>query len=284
MNGGEDARHALCVLFVCLLIGQPSSRAAEQSVSQSGSQSVSVLCCEYVCGKHLSVCLCPRHFLLVGRLGKRPPVPLVRRVAAAVLVMVVLVVEYGPVEDEVVLVSLPEEEVLEEAAQVGVVRAVLKAQAAAVVQIRHELEWEVFAEYFDGRGHFLLHDLLVLLLLGVGLEPLPRQTPTVEVHQHVTQRLQIVASRLFDSEVCVDGCVSSGAGEVLVFAVGDVLLRLGVAVLLGQSEIDDVHNLCLLAESDEEVVGLDIAMDEVLGVDVLDAVQHLVGEHECGFE
>ena len=41
-------------------------------------------------------------------------------------------------------------------------------------------------------------------------------------------------------------------------------------VLLGQAEVDHVEQMRLLAAADEEVVRLDVAMDEVLGVKVLD--------------
>ena len=44
----------------------------------------------------------------------------------------------------------------------------------------------------------------------------------------------------------------------------------GVAVLLGQAEVDDVDQVALLPQTHEEVVRLHVSVDEVLGVDVLD--------------
>lgn len=82
----------------------------------------------------------------------------------------------------------------------------------------------------------------------------------------------------------VDGGVTRRAREVLVLTVGDVLVRLGVAVLLGETEVDHVHDLGALAQADEEVVGLDVAVDEVLRVAVLEAAQQLVGDHQHGLE
>lgn len=76
---------------------------------------------------------------------------------------------------------------------------------------------------------------------------------------------------LTDAQVGVDGGVAGRAGQVLVFPVGDVLVGAGVPVLLGQPEVDDVHQVALLPQSHEEVVGFDVPVDEVLGVDVLDA-------------
>ena len=58
--------------------------------------------------------------------------------------------------------------------------------------------------HLDGRGHLLLADLLVLLLLGGGLEALPRQAAPQEVHQHVAQRLDVVPPALLDAQVRVD--------------------------------------------------------------------------------
>ena len=78
-------------------------------------------------------------------------------------------------------------------------------------------QYAYLAEHLDRGRHLLLADLLVLLLLGGGLEPLPGQGAPVEVHQHVAQALHVVPPALFDPEVGVDGGVPSRAGQVLVF-------------------------------------------------------------------
>lgn len=69
----------------------------------------------------------------------------------------------------------------------------------------------------------------------------------------------------------VDGSVSSRAGQVLVLSVGDVKVRLRVAVLLSETKVDDVDLVASFADAHEEIVGLDIAVDEVARMDVLDA-------------
>ena len=76
---------------------------------------------------------------------------------------------------------------------------------------------------------------------------------------------------LTNAQVGVDGGVAGSASQVLVFPVGDVLVGAGVPVLLGQAEVNDVHQVALLPQPHEEVVGLDVPVDEVLGVDVLNA-------------
>ena len=82
----------------------------------------------------------------------------------------------------------------------------------------------------------------------------------------------------------VDGGVTSGTGQVLVLSVRDVEVGLGVPVLLGETEVDHVDLVAPLADTHEEVVGLDVAVDEALGVNVLDAADELVGEQENGLE
>lgn len=49
----------------------------------------------------------------------------------------------------------------------------------------------------------------------------------------------------------VDGGVPRGSGEVLVLSVRDVKVSLGVSVLLGESEVDDVDLISSLADSHE---------------------------------
>jgi hypothetical protein len=63
-----------------------------------------------------------------------------------------------------------------------------------------------------------------------------------------------------------------------------VEVGLRVTVLLGQAEIDNVDLVTTLADAHEEVVGLDITVDEGLGVDVLDAGDELVGQKQDGLQ
>ena len=78
----------------------------------------------------------------------------------------------------------------------------------------------------------------------------------------------------------VDRGITSSAGQVLVLSVRDVEVSLRVTVLLGKTKINDVDLVASLADAHEEVVGLDITVDEGLGVNVLDAGDELVGEQQ----
>mmetsp|Transcript_103033 Transcript_103033/g.272266 ORF Transcript_103033/g.272266 Transcript_103033/m.272266 type:complete len:220 (+) Transcript_103033:685-1344(+) len=80
--------------------------------------------------------------------------------------------------------------------------------------------------------------------------------------------------------MCVHTRVPGSACQTLAFTVWYVLLGLRVPVLFGQPEVDNVHLIGLLPQANEEVVGLDIAVDEILRMDVLNTVDHLVGQHE----
>ena len=71
--------------------------------------------------------------------------------------------------------------------------------------------------------------------------------------------------------MCINTGVSCSARQVLVFPIRYVLMCARVAVLFGETEINDIHKVAFFAEAHEEVIGLDVAMNEVLGVDVLDA-------------
>lgn len=90
--------------------------------------------------------------------------------------------------------------------------------------------------------------------------------------------------KLTNAEMRVDGGVTSGTRQVLVLSVRDVEVRLGIAVLLGQTEVNDVDLVAALANAHQEVVWLDITVDEGLGVNVLDARDELIGQQENGLE
>lgn len=86
--------------------------------------------------------------------------------------------------------------------------------------------------------------------------------------------------QLTNTKMSIDRGISGGTGKVLVLTVGNVEVSLGVTVLLGKTEIDDVDLVASLADTHEEVVGLDIAVDERLGMDVFDSRDELVGEEK----
>jgi len=87
-----------------------------------------------------------------------------------------------------------------------------------------------------------------------------------------------------DTQVSVDGGITGSACQVLVLSVWDVEVGLGVPVLLGETEIDHVDLVTTLANTHQEVVGLDITVDEGLGMDILDARDELAGKKENRLE
>ena len=74
----------------------------------------------------------------------------------------------------------------------------------------------------------------------------------------------------------VDGGIARGSSQILAIAVRDMLASLRVAEPLGQSEVNNVYVVLLLANADEEIVGLDITMEEVPRMDKLDSLEHLI--------
>lgn len=88
----------------------------------------------------------------------------------------------------------------------------------------------------------------------------------------------LMPSPLTDAQVSVDGGIAGSASQVLVFPVGDMLVGAGITVFLGQAEVNDVDQVAFLPQAHEEVVRLHVPVDEVLGVDVLDAAD--LGEVE----
>ena len=81
----------------------------------------------------------------------------------------------------------------------------------------------------------------------------------------------------------VDGGVPGSSGEVFAFSVRDVF-SVSLDVSFGESEIEKEDFVASFVESDTEIVGFDIAVDELSVVDVLDSLDHLVDEHEDSFE
>lgn len=75
--------------------------------------------------------------------------------------------------------------------------------------------------------------------------------------------------------MCVDAHVASGSTQALSLTVGNVLLCFGVAVLLGHAKVDNMDQIGVLCvrTSHQEVVWLDIAINQILLVNCLDAIK-----------
>ena len=63
-----------------------------------------------------------------------------------------------------------------------------------------------------------------------------------------------------------------------------MLASLRVAEPLGQTEINNVYVVLLLADSNQEVVWLNITMEEVPRMDKLNSLEHLIGQHKHCFK
>jgi len=77
--------------------------------------------------------------------------------------------------------------------------------------------------------------------------------------------------------------ITSSSGKVLSFPVGDVL-PITLDVSLGQPEVQDEDLVGSLVQADAEVIGFDVAMDEMSVVYVLDPRDHLIDQHQYSLQ
>lgn len=204
------------------------------------------------------------------------------RVASSLLdgLGVLLILVDGPVEDVVVLEALADEEITEDLAEVAVVGLIIEAEGTSVVEVDGKLVGEAAAKNLGGSGHLLLHDTVVLLLLSSSLEALPRERAAAEIEHDVAKRLHIITARLLNAKMGVNRGITGSAGQVLVLSVRNVEVGLGISVLLGEAEINNVDLVATLADTHEEVVGLDVAVDEGFSMDILDAGDELISQKQ----
>mmetsp|Transcript_3289 Transcript_3289/g.5876 ORF Transcript_3289/g.5876 Transcript_3289/m.5876 type:complete len:214 (+) Transcript_3289:313-954(+) len=189
--------------------------------------------------------------------------------------ILLLPVTDGPIKSKVVQVTLAKIEILQQLSQVNIIRAILETQAAAVMQIACKLWWIMLAEGLDWNGHLLLPQLNIF-------ETLPRQIPTIEIHQHITHSLQVIPSALLNTKLRIDTRISCCAYEAFPFTIRNVLLRLRVSKSLRKSEINYANQACHLAQANTEITWLDISMDEILAVHILETIDHLISQHQHG--
>ena len=64
----------------------------------------------------------------------------------------------------------------------------------------------------------------------------------------------------------------------------NVLICFRVDKGVSQAEVDQMDQIAFIFESDHDVVWLQVSMNVVLSVDVFDAVDELVEDHQSGLE
>lgn len=176
-----------------------------------------------------------------------------------------------PVENIVVLVALANKEVSEELAEVRIIGLVVKAKSTGVVQKYAKFIGKATAKEIGRCGHLLLHDTVILLLFSSGLETLPGECTAEEIHENISKRLEVISASLLNAKVSVDGSVTSSTSQVLVLSVRNMEVGLRIAEFLCQTEINDIDLVTPLSDTHQEVIGFDISVDEVAGVDIFNA-------------
>jgi hypothetical protein len=73
---------------------------------------------------------------------------------------------------------------------------------------------------------------------------------------------------LLDAQMGVDGSIPCCSSQVFVLSVWNMKMGLRVTELR-ETEVDDVNLIATFADSHEEVVGFDISMDDVSGMNVV---------------
>ena len=67
----------------------------------------------------------------------------------------------------------------------------------------------------------------------------------------------------------IDGCIASSTRKLLVLPVWDMKMCLRVVELLSETKVNDVDLVAMLASAHQEVVGFDVMVDKVVGMDIL---------------
>ncbi len=185
----------------------------------------------------------------------------------------------------VVGVTLRSEEITEHSSKVGNVGLGLELQGAAVRKVLRKLTWAPLAQRRDGNTLLLLHNQLVLLGGRLGFQSLPWESSLEEIDKNISDGLEIISSRLLNSQVIVDRSVTRGTGEGSSFALGDVLKSTRVSVSLRETEIDTINEVTVATASVGDKVGrFDITMDQVARMHQFNTFKHLVSNHENRFQ
>ena len=80
----------------------------------------------------------------------------------------------------------------------------------------------------------------------------------------------------------IDGGIAGGSRQILSITVWNVLASLGVSKALSQAKIDHIDVVLLLADTDQEVVRLDVSVQEMPRMHELNSLKLSKGHKQTG--
>lgn len=173
---------------------------------------------------------------------------------------------------------------LKEASEEVVVWFFVKLEVSTVINELHELFRHALRQLLNCGLTLLLTNFIVLFIFVLTSKTLPWELTLQEVQQNVANRLQVIPSRLLHTAMTVNRSISCCASERFAISIRNVLTGLRITVPLRQSEIYHVHRRSFVIDAHQEVIGLNVAMQEVLGVHELDTCDKLLSQHAHGLK
>lgn len=83
--------------------------------------------------------------------------------------------------------------------------------------------------------------------------------------------------------MCIDRGISSSTGKIFAFFVGD-MLAIFLKVALGKTKINQKYFIGSFVMPNTKIIWFDVTMDEMTVMNVLNSGNHLIDEHQYGFE
>ena len=108
---------------------------------------------------------------------------------------------------------------------------------------------------------------------------MPRQTAFEKIEEYEADRLQVITPALLNAKMRIDTGVAGGARQRFVIFVWNMFTCFWIAVSLYKAEIYNVNDVLFLTVTDEEVIRFHVSVDEVIIVQELQSLNHLVGNH-----
>mmetsp|Transcript_55545 Transcript_55545/g.160953 ORF Transcript_55545/g.160953 Transcript_55545/m.160953 type:complete len:204 (+) Transcript_55545:88-699(+) len=173
-----------------------------------------------------------------------------------------------PVELEVVVEPLPHEQRAQSPAQERVVRGLFKAQLSAIIEECGKFARQPLTECADRSRLLRFQGHVAAALPRARREALPRQAAQAEVDQHVADRLQVVAPALLNPRMPIHAGISDGTNQALAVRVPNVFEALQIAKRLREAEVDEMNLIRFLAQANQKIVRLDVAVHKPLGMNI----------------
>ena len=170
----------------------------------------------------------------------------------------------NPIIFEIKFEPFPHKKVSKIRDELLIVRFLIKLQLSCIAEKLSKFFRVTLSQILNAGHSFFYLDLFIFFFFGLCWETLPGQTSSYKVHQYDPNLLQIISSRLFNTQMCIQTCIACSPCQRLVIFKRDMSSSFWILISFGKSKVNQIQYMLIFPCTNQEIIWFDISMKEAI--------------------